>query len=113
MADRDKRLAQAEWQPNANDLRPDGTRKGKGWLGVLPTKDEQGNTGVMTEKTVGVNMDGKDHDIPLIVPGLDKDEIDNLAAGRRESRGTLGKAVEHARKRIREGKSPYRQDDDE
>lgn len=106
MADRNRRLQQAqEWAPNDNDLRQDGTRKGRGWLGSLPTHDG----GVMTEKSLGIEADGKQHEIPAIVPTLDKDEIDHLGRGGEPTDAIVNKAFEHARQRVRAGRSPYRQ----
>lgn len=54
--------------------RHDGTKKGTGYLGVLRTKDG----GVATEMGVTVNIDGKDREIPLIVPTLSRSEVDSL-----------------------------------
>ena len=48
---------------NVYGLREDGTVKGRGWLGPLKTMD--GKT--MTEKSIGVEIDGKETLIPLIV----------------------------------------------
>lgn len=86
--------------------RPDGTNKGEGWLGRIPMKD--GSNAVMTEQTIGVNIGGKDVDIPLIVPTLSQSEIDELASGGKPSDSMVRKAVEHAKKRLAEGKSPYK-----
>ena len=86
--------------------RPDGTNKGEGWLGRIPMKD--GSNAVMTEQTIGVNVGGKDMDIPLIVPTLSQSEIDELASGGKPTDSMVRKAVEHAKKRLAEGKSPYK-----
>lgn len=91
--------------------RPDGTKKGNGWLGVLQRPDG----GVSTEISTGVEWDGQEHEIPLIVPGLDKKELDYLLTTDIHSkdfydnmpRSIMDKAVAHAKKRIGEGKSPY------
>jgi hypothetical protein len=85
--------------------RTDGTQKGYGWLGELPMTDGR----VMTEMSLGVNLGGKDTTIPAIVPTLTQEEIDHLAAGNKPHDGIIQKAVEHAKKRIAEGNSPYAQ----
>lgn len=83
--------------------RPDGTPKGNGWLG--PIKMKSGD--VMTELTVGVNIDGKETNIPAIVPTLSKDEVAYLADGNKPTDAIIDKAVAHAKQRIAAGKSPY------
>jgi hypothetical protein len=84
--------------------RADGTPKGKGWLGELTLPDGR----VATEISVGVKIDGKETEIPLLVPGLTKKEIDHLLSGKDATDAIVEKAVEHAKKRIRAGKSPFK-----
>ena len=55
--------------------RPNGTAKGDGWLGPIPLTNADGSTGVMTEVTIGTELDGKQYDMPLLVPGLTKNEV--------------------------------------
>jgi hypothetical protein len=56
-------------------LRHDGiTKKGNGYLGAMQRPDGS----VSSEISVGVNMNGKETDIPLMVPGLTKGELDYL-----------------------------------
>ncbi len=85
--------------------RVDGTEKAKGYLGEIPTADGR----VMTEMSVGVEIDGKETLIPSIVPTLTEDEIKYLAEGGSPltNDAIMDKAVAHARKRIAEGKSPF------
>jgi hypothetical protein len=91
--------------------RPDGTKKGVGYLGVLARPD--GN--VSTELTVGVNFDDKEQDIPLIVPTLNKEELKYLLETQEDSpdffkkmpSSIMDKAVDHARSRQKQGKSVY------
>lgn len=83
--------------------RADGTPKGNGFLGPLQTKDGR----VSTEISIGVQIDGKEVEIPTLVPGLTKKEIDSLLAGERPSDAIVDKAVEHAKKRMAAGKSPF------
>jgi hypothetical protein len=91
--------------------RPDGTDKGRGWMGEIKRPD--GN--VMTEISIGVGINGKEVDIPLIVPTLTKKEINWLKNNDPEDKafmdkipkGIIEKAVDHASKRIKEGNSPF------
>lgn len=86
--------------------RPDGTLKGKGFLGEVQRPDGA----VMTEYTVGVNIGGKEMDIPTLVPTLTKGEVDqlrNLQDGQPIPQPIIQKAVDHARSRIAAGKSVY------
>ena len=55
-------------------LRPDGTKKGKGFYG--PLKTSTGND--MTEYSIGVEWDGVEHLLPTIVPGLGMRDRDYL-----------------------------------
>jgi hypothetical protein len=87
-------------------IRADGTKKGTGFLG--PLKRPDGMT--MTEYSVGVNIDGKDVEIPTLVPTLTQDEIDsllNLPDGDKPPRAIINKAIDHARNRIKNNKSPF------
>lgn len=89
--------------------RPDGTKKDVGFLGELKRPDG----GVSTEISVGVQIDGKETTIPLLVPGLDKMEVQWLLAtpvsdvAKQVPQNILDKAVAHARDRIKAGKSPF------
>jgi len=87
--------------------RPDGTRKGSGWLG--PYKTASGSD--VTEYSIGVDIDGKQMDIPTMVPGLTDAEIKQvLTAAEYDSfpnEAIVAKAVAHARKMIAEGKDVF------
>jgi len=92
-------------------FRVDGTPKGKGFLGVLPRLDG----GFSTEISIGVNFDGKETLIPLIVPTLDADELNILLSTplddpdffRKIPEKIIDKAVEHAKGRMLENLSPF------
>lgn len=92
-------------------LRTDGTKKGLGWLGVLPMMDGSGR--VATEMTIGVNFDGKDMIIPAMVPNLRTDEINYILGGGSLTNKSpmaisiMEKAVEHAKDRMRQGESVF------
>lgn len=89
--------------------RPDGTPKGKGFLGVQKSKSGKD----MTEYSVGININGKERDVPTLVPGLTKKELDYLKTEPDLSKRTpmndaiIKKAEAHARKRLKEGKSVF------
>ena len=83
--------------------RPDGTPKGRGFLGELKRPDGK----VSTEISVGVNIGGKEMDIPTLVPTLTKAEVSSLLKGDRPSDAIVQKAVDHAKQRIAQGKSVF------
>lgn len=83
--------------------RADGTPKGMGYFGVLKRPDGD----ISTELSVGVNIDGKEMEIPLLVPGLSKKEIQHLLEDGEPTDAIVGKAVFHAQKRLAAGLSPF------
>jgi hypothetical protein len=93
-------------------IRPDGTMKDVGFLGVL--KSPSGKD--VTEYSVGVPIMGKEMDIPVLVPGLSKEEIayvlqkadKDLPIGK-DAMGNaiVKKASQHAMQRVKQGKSPF------
>lgn len=95
--------SQPQAAPKDYGTRADGTKKGKGFLGEIKTKDGK----VMTEKTTSVDFGLGEMNIPLIVNGLTKEEIDILSNNKKPTEVMLDKAVNHAKKRMSEGQSPY------
>lgn len=89
-------------QPDYGD-RVDGTKKGRGFLGEIKTPDGA----VMTEYSIGVDWGEGEQEIPTLVPGLTRQEIDYLARGGRPTPEITDKAIEHARKRLSMGFSPF------
>lgn len=86
--------------------RADGTRKGRGWMGEIKRPDGT----VMTEIGVGVEIDGKEHEIPLIVPTLTAEQVERLKTMPMNGKvppDIKAKAVEWARDRMAQGKSPF------
>ena len=80
--------------------------KGSGYLGELKRPDG----GVMTEYSIGMKVNGKEIDIPSIVPTLSKDEVNqilNLKDGEQPSEAIAIKAKAYAEKRLKEGKSVF------
>lgn len=85
--------------------RVDGTPKGLGFFGELKRPDGK----VSTELSAGFNFDGKEREVPLLVPTLTQAEITHLLAGKEPTKLIEGKAIEHAQQRIAAGKSPFAQ----
>jgi hypothetical protein len=96
-------------------LRPDGAKKGKGWLGEQPLKMPDGSTGVATEYSVqsgAVKVDGKQIDFPSLVPTLTAEERkmmleDVIPNNKPPPESVMQKAIEHAKKRLAAGQSPF------
>lgn len=99
------------------DKRADGSTKGMGWLGLRQRPDG----GVSSEISVGVTINGKEQEIPLMVPGLTKPEVDYLMTHDPDQEknpnflkdmppSILEKATAFAKQRIADGKSPFRGD---
>jgi hypothetical protein len=101
-------------QPNFNPNKPetwgrrgDNTQKGTGFLGRLPIP---GTHNIATEMSIGVELEGKEIELPLLVPTLTKNEIDYLLTHNGEpTKAIESKAIDHARMRIEQGKSPFAQ----
>lgn len=91
--------------------RADGTEKGSGYFGELKMKDGSGS--VATEISIGVELDGKETEIPTLVPTLDAKEKDwLLKGGDPNDRSEMGerisqKAIQHAKDRKAAGKSIF------
>jgi hypothetical protein len=91
--------------------RADGSDKGNGWLGLMNRPDGK----VSSEISIGVNLGGKEVEIPTMVPTLDKNEVNYLLqnpVGPEMFKTTMGrkimqKAVDHARRRMSGGLSPF------
>jgi len=91
-------------QPTNNyGLREDGTAKGRGWMGPIKTTDGS----IMTEKSIGVNFDGKEILIPLIVPTLNLLEIEKLKRNEQATPEMIKKAADFAKQRIAARKSVW------
>ena len=90
-------------------LRQDGTPKGVGYMGPLRNKA----TGeLMTEMSVGVEIDGQEMLIPSIVPTLDRADLEYMMAefdprADQIPERIMKKAVDHAMQRLREGQSVW------
>lgn len=87
--------------------RPDGSEKGKGYFGELPMQDGSGK--VATEITIGVDINGKQTNIPALVPTLNEEQKGYLLKGGdpRQRQDIVDAAARHAIGRIEQGLSPY------
>jgi hypothetical protein len=89
--------------------RKDGNKKGRGYFGELKRPDG----GVSTELSIGVSIDDKEVEIPLLVPTLNKSEVARLLKDKPPTEAIIKKAFDHAIMRMKQGKSPFADDDDE
>lgn len=110
-----KQTAAPQGEPQGEDfgLRPDGTKKGNGWLGVLRNSKGQAVT-EYSMQSEAVKVDGKRIDFPMLVPTLNNAEKNAvLAASANEQydkdafASAEQKAVDHARARLADGKSVW------
>jgi hypothetical protein len=89
-----------------NNGQPGGAPKGLGFLGPLQRPDG----GVMSEYSIGVTIDGKEVEIPSIVPTLSKQQITQILSskdGDALPSGVAEKATAYAKQRIAAGKDPF------
>lgn len=89
-------------------LRPDDTPKGDGWLGPIKIVNPDGSTGVATEYSFGVRINGKETDIPSLVPTLTPEEVklmqtDVIPNGKRVPDAIARKAIDFAKARVARG----------
>ncbi len=99
---------------DADNLRPDGTKKGTGFFGELKLPDG----GVASEYSIGVQLEslgGKETDIPTLVPTLTDEEKDLMVNDIIPNKkpvpdAIIQKAVDHANKRVAEGKDVFFQE---
>jgi hypothetical protein len=93
-------------------IRPDGTMKDVGYYGALKSPSGQN----VTEYSFGTSIGGVDMDIPSLVPGLSKQEIQyvlqradkEMPIGRDPIGNAIAdKAIQHAEQRVMKGMSPF------
>ncbi len=92
--------------------RADGTNKGPGFLGEIKNP----NGSVSTELSIGVKLNGKETEIPLLIPTLTPEEIKvvlSVKDPKQVPRTIVEKAVEFAKQRIAQGLSPFTQGDEQ
>lgn len=95
-------------QPSAEEMatwpkRADGSDKGLGYFGVMKRPDGA----VSSELSIGVNLEGREMEIPLIVPTLSRNEVKHLLDGGKPSSEMVDKAVAFAVQRMQSGQSPF------
>jgi hypothetical protein len=87
--------------------RPDGSRKMRGYLGMLDVGDGR----MASEYSVGVNINGKEMDVPSLVPTLTLEEVKQVLEAARTNtfppQPIIEKAAAHAKERLKSGKSPF------
>jgi len=107
-----KPLEFSDWKPNPIDVRADGSMKGLGFLGPLKRPDG----GISSELSIGINLGGKEIDIPSVVPTLAKHEVHYLLNTPSDRlfeadpviwKSIQKKAVQHATERLKSGKSVW------
>tara|TARA_R110001599_G_scaffold57068_1_gene157234 strand:- start:3082 stop:5706 length:2625 start_codon:yes stop_codon:yes gene_type:complete len=90
--------------------RPDGSIKSEvGYLGPVVRDDG----GIMTEFSIGVQIDGVETLVPSIIPTLTKAEVEvlrTLPEGENPPEAIQAKAADYARRRIAAGLNPFYQD---
>ena len=97
--------------------RADGSKKSnRGFIGQVKNNVDGG---IMTEASIGIEIEGKEVSMPAMVPTLTAKEIEILSNMKIEGnaknipRSIINKAIKHAKKRRAEGKSPFYQDGEE
>lgn len=93
--------------------RNDGTQKGSGYFGELPLK----GGGIATEYSIGVNIKGKEVDIPTLVPSLSEKEkkkmLEDIIPNKKKIPDEiLKKAVAYAQIRMSQGLSPFKEENE-
>lgn len=88
---------------------PTDGKKYTGWKGIF--KNKQGQS--VTEYSMGFGIDGKEVDIPIIVPSTTRGEVEILLEGGEPTPAMIQKAIQHAKIRLDQGKSPFKNPDDD
>lgn len=84
-------------------LRADGSAKGLGFYGQIPRPD--GATS--TELSIGVPIGGREMEIPSLVPGLTREQIDSLMSNGPMTDAIIRQAIISAQPRVAAGRSPF------
>ena len=84
-------------------IRPDGSTKSTGFLGVKKGADGKD----MTEYSVGISIGGQEMDVPSMVPTLTEAELNRILSGKGVNEAIVQKAADHAKKRIKQGKPVF------
>jgi len=92
--------------------RPDGTPKGKGYLGELKLPDGKIATEYSTQSGA-VKVNGKQIDFPTLVPTLSRQDValmqnDIIPNKKPIPEAIMQKAIEHAKMRLSQKLSPFK-----
>lgn len=84
-----------------------GLAKGTGFYGEIPMQDGSGR--IMGEKSIGIEHNGKIVEIPSLVPGLSKAQLNYLAKDNDPNLNPeiAQKAAEFGRDRLNRGMNPF------
>ena len=85
--------------------------KGLGFLGVLGRPDG----GVSSELSIGVNINGREMEVPSMVPTLNaaqRKRLLSLRDGERMPQDIVDAAAAYAKQRVAAGKSPFASDEE-
>lgn len=89
-------------------LREDGTPKGMGFFGMLPSKDPRFPKGSFSsELSYDSDVNGKKLFYPILVPTMTREEIDHILSGADPTDAMHDKAIDHALGRIKNNLSPF------
>lgn len=87
--------------------RADGSQKGTGYMGVMTNPKGE----PITEYSIGVEIGGKQMDIPSIVPTLTQDEVNAVmkasASGSMVPPSVIRKATDYAKQRLASGQNVF------
>ena len=100
---------QSTTDPSTWDLREDKSNKGSGYLGLLQRPDGT----VMSEFSIGIPINGKEMDVPSIVPTLSEAEVKHLLTmkeGEQMPMSIVRKAADFATQRMNTGKPVWAQE---
>ena len=93
-----------------SNFREDGTPKGSGFLGAMIRPDKK----VSSEISIGVEINGKEVEVPTLVPTLTEAErqwllTHDVSDPAKLPRSIIAKATDYARQRLSRGQSPFAQ----
>ena len=100
---------QNTYDPTLSDLRADKSVKGSGYLGAIQRPDGT----VMSEFSIGIPINGKETDIPSLVPTLSEAEVAhilNMKTSDKMPMSIVRKAADYATQRMNAGKSVWAQE---
>ena len=89
-------------------LRLNGTPKGYGFFGMLPSQDPSQHPGTYSsELSYNTDVQGRNLLYPILVPTLTREEIDHILSGKEPTDAMHDKAIDHALMRIKNWQSPF------